>query len=90
MIAVSSNVDKVVAFGIHENNIFGFDSSINGRLSVWSVVGYLPLIIVNGVEIVHKIFEGAKQADRDLFDCIQPGSEKELSEGLLLGLIGNY
>jgi len=39
MIAISSNVEKCIEFGIDEKNIFGFDSSINGRFSVWSVVG---------------------------------------------------
>ena len=45
MIAVSTNVAGVTAFGISEDSIFGFWDWVGGRYSVWSAVGVMPLAL---------------------------------------------
>lgn len=43
IIAVSADVPKAKAFGIHEANVFGFWDWVGGRYSVCSAVGMVPL-----------------------------------------------
>lgn len=61
-IAVSSNVDKVVKFGINKNNIFGFWNWVGGRYSVDSAVGTI-LAIVFGPENFEQFLQGFHTID---------------------------
>ena len=47
--AISTAIDKVKAFGISEDRIFGFWDWVGGRYSIWSAIG-LPLMIAIGPE----------------------------------------
>ncbi len=48
--AVSTALDKVAAFGIESDRIFGFWDWVGGRYSIWSAIG-LPLMIAIGPTI---------------------------------------
>jgi glucose-6-phosphate isomerase len=45
--AVSTALDKVAAFGIDQDRVFGFWDWVGGRYSIWSAIG-LPLMIAIG------------------------------------------
>jgi glucose-6-phosphate isomerase len=61
-IAVSSNVDKVVKFGINKSNIFGFWNWVGGRYSVDSAVGTI-LILTLGPKRFENFLEGFHAMD---------------------------
>lgn len=61
-IAISTNKEKVVEFGIDPNNIFEFWDWVGGRFSLWSAIGLsIPLSI--GMDNFERLLEGAHQAD---------------------------
>ncbi len=60
--AVSSNVDKAVAFGLNPNNVLPMWDWVGGRFSIWSAVGF-PLALVIGNDNFSAFKEGAKQMD---------------------------
>ncbi len=60
--AVSTAVDKVVAFGIAADKIFGFWDWVGGRYSVWCAVG-LPVMIAVGAKNFQKFLAGAYDMD---------------------------
>ena len=45
--AVSTALDKVAAFGIAPDRVFGFWDWVGGRYSLWSAIG-LPIMIAVG------------------------------------------
>ena len=47
--AISTALDKVAAFGIEPDRVFGFWDWVGGRYSVWSAIG-LPLMIAVGTD----------------------------------------
>ena len=61
--AVTSNVNKAIAFGIKIENIFPFWGFVGGRYSVWSAVG-LPIAIKLGIENFKKFLTGAYMLDQ--------------------------
>ncbi|RZS99418.1 glucose-6-phosphate isomerase [Aquimarina brevivitae] len=61
-VAVSSNIQKVVDFGIEEDNIFPLWDWVGGRFSLWSAVG-LSISISLGYDNFEKLLEGAYQMD---------------------------
>lgn len=61
-VAVSSNVQKVVDFGIEETNIFPLWDWVGGRFSLWSAVG-LSISLSIGYENFDSLLEGAHQMD---------------------------
>ena len=61
--AISTAIDKVKAFGISEDRIFGFWDWVGGRYSIWSAIG-LPLMIAIGPENFTTFLEGAHAMDR--------------------------
>ena len=63
MVAVSSNTDKVIDFGIDSKNIFHMWDWVGGRFSVWSAVGMLPLSMVYGFEVMKEFLEGGHSVD---------------------------
>ncbi|MBB5533702.1 glucose-6-phosphate isomerase [Rhizobium giardinii] len=82
--AVSTALDKVAAFGIDSDRIFGFWDWVGGRYSVWSAIG-LPLMIAIGKENFGEFLAGAHSIDNHFRTA-------PLRENIpmLLGLLGFY
>jgi len=80
--AVSTALDKVSAFGIDEDRVFGFWDWVGGRYSIWSAIG-LPLMIAVGPDAFSDFLEGAFALDTHFKDA-------PLAENLpvLMALIG--
>ena len=83
MIAVSTNLKEVAAFGIDPKNAIGFWDWVGGRYSVTSAVGLVPLALQYGWTAVSKFLAGAHAIDRHLLEA---PIEKNLP--ILLGLFG--
>mmetsp|Transcript_23634 Transcript_23634/g.26956 ORF Transcript_23634/g.26956 Transcript_23634/m.26956 type:complete len:606 (+) Transcript_23634:57-1874(+) len=83
VIAVSTAIDKCVAFGISEENIFGFWNWVGGRFSVCSAVGIVPLSLQYSYDVMSTFLDGAHDIDEHFFTA-------PLRENIpvLLGLIG--
>ncbi|MGD1879246.1 MAG: glucose-6-phosphate isomerase [Kiloniellaceae bacterium] len=60
--AISTNLNKVAAFGISESRIFGFWDWVGGRYSVWSAIG-LPVMIAIGPARFGEFLQGAYEMD---------------------------
>ncbi len=82
--AVSTALDKVAAFGIAEDRVFGFWDWVGGRYSVWSAIG-LPVMIAIGPDNFRKFLAGAHSMDVHFRDA---PLEKNLP--MWLGLIGYW
>jgi glucose-6-phosphate isomerase len=82
--AVSTALDKVGAFGIPEDQVFGFWDWVGGRYSLWSAIG-LPIMIAVGEENFRAFLEGAREMDAHFRSA-------PLEENLpvLLGLVGYW
>lgn len=61
-VAVSTNIQKVTAFGIDEANIFPMWDWVGGRFSLWSAVG-LSIALAVGYDNFDKLLEGAYGMD---------------------------
>jgi glucose-6-phosphate isomerase len=61
-VAVSSNVEKAVEFGIAEENIFPMWDWVGGRYSLWSAIG-LPLALAIGIDNFRDLLRGAHAMD---------------------------
>jgi glucose-6-phosphate isomerase len=79
--AVSTQLDKVAAFGIGADRVFGFWDWVGGRYSIWSSIG-LPLAIVVGPEAFIEFLHGGYDVDRHF--CEAP---PERNIPLLMGLV---
>ncbi len=62
-VAVSTNADKVAAFGIDTANMFGFWDWVGGRYSLPSAIG-LPLMLSIGPRNFQKMLKGYFKMDR--------------------------
>ncbi len=62
LVAVSSNLKEVTAYGISSDRIFGFPDAIGGRYSIWGPIG-LPLMIAVGVKNFRDFLSGAHDMD---------------------------
>ena len=60
--AVSTALDKVAAFGIAPDRVFGFWDWVGGRYSLWSAIG-LPVMIAVGPENFRAFLAGAHEMD---------------------------
>jgi glucose-6-phosphate isomerase len=61
-IAISTNRDKVVEFGIHPDNMFKIWDWVGGRFSLWSAIGLsIPLSI--GMDNFEQLLLGAHEVD---------------------------
>ena len=60
--AVSTALEKVAAFGIANDRVFGFWDWVGGRYSVWSAVG-LPVILAIGPDHFSSFLAGAAAMD---------------------------
>lgn len=61
-VAVSTNIEKVTAFGIDESNIFPMWDWVGGRFSLWSAVG-LSISLAVGFDHFDHLLKGAHQMD---------------------------
>jgi glucose-6-phosphate isomerase len=61
-VAVSSNVEAAVKFGMDENNIFPMADWVGGRYSLWSAIG-LPISLALGYDNFEAILKGAYKMD---------------------------
>lgn len=82
--AVSTALDKVSAFGIGAERVFGFWDWVGGRYSIWSAIG-LPLMIAIGKENFGAFLAGGYAIDTHF-------REAPIRQNIpvLLGLIGFY
>ncbi len=80
--AVSTALDKVKAFGIGAERMFGFWDWVGGRYSVWSAVG-LSLMIAIGPARFREFLAGAHAMDRHFAEAAP-----QHNLPMLLGLIG--
>ena len=83
MVAVSTNLKDVAAFGIDPANAFGFWDWVGGRYSVCSAVGVVPLALQYGFAQVERFLAGARSIDQHLLSA---PLEKNLP--VLMGLLG--
>jgi glucose-6-phosphate isomerase len=60
--ALSTNADEVAKFGIDTKNMFGFESWVGGRYSVWSAIG-LSVAIYIGFDRFEEFLRGAELVD---------------------------
>lgn len=61
-VALSTNTEEVTKFGIDAKNMFGFESWVGGRYSVWSAIG-LSVALHIGYERFHEFLSGAYAMD---------------------------
>ncbi len=61
-VAVSTNVEKVTAFGINPENIFPMWDWVGGRFSLWSAVG-LTISLAVGFDNFNALLKGANKMD---------------------------
>ena len=62
LVAVSTALDEVAAFGVPADHVFGFHDWVGGRYSVWSAVG-LSCAIGLGPEAFERLWAGAAAMD---------------------------
>jgi len=80
--AVSTALDKVAAFGIAPDRVFGFWDWVGGRYSLWSAIG-LPIMIAVGAANFRAFLAGAHEMDRHFATA---PADKNLP--MILGLVG--
>jgi glucose-6-phosphate isomerase len=81
-VALSTNADKVRAFGIDTANMFGFWDWVGGRYSLCSAIG-LPVMLAIGPDNFDALLDGYHQMDRHFAEA---PFEKNLP--VILGLLG--
>ncbi|KAE8442499.1 hypothetical protein EG329_003280 [Mollisiaceae sp. DMI_Dod_QoI] len=62
-VALSTNESEVTKFGIDSKNMFGFESWVGGRYSVWSAIG-LSVAIHIGFKNFYQFLSGAHAMDK--------------------------
>lgn len=62
-VALSTNESEVTKFGIDSKNMFGFESWVGGRYSVWSAIG-LSVALYIGYDNFYKFLSGAHAMDK--------------------------
>ena len=62
-VAVSTNIQKVSAFGIDPENVFPMWDWVGGRFSLWSAVG-LTISLAIGYENFDQLLKGANEMDQ--------------------------
>lgn len=67
-VALSTNAEEVAKFGIDTKNMFGFESWVGGRYSVWSAIG-LSVAIYIGFDNFHQFLTGANAMDRHFVEA---------------------
>jgi glucose-6-phosphate isomerase len=82
--AVSTALDKVSAFGIPAERVFGFWDWVGGRYSLWSAIG-LPVMLAIGPANFRQLLAGAHAMDEH-FRTAPP----ERNMPVVLGLVGYW
>jgi glucose-6-phosphate isomerase len=82
--AISTAIDKVAAFGIAPDRVFGFWDWVGGRYSIWSAIG-LPLMLAVGPKAFGEFLVGAHAMDEHFRSAPMA---KNLP--VMLGLIGYW
>lgn len=80
-VALSTNTQKVVEFGIDKDNIFEFWDWVGGRYSVASAIG-LPVMIAIGPDNFYRFLDGMHQMDNHFLN-----TPFERNIPVILGLI---
>jgi glucose-6-phosphate isomerase len=80
--AVSTQLDKVAAFGIAPDRVFGFWDWVGGRYSMWSAIG-LALAILVGPKHFEDFLRGGQDVDTHFRD-----TPMKRNIPALMGLIG--
>jgi glucose-6-phosphate isomerase len=62
-VALSTNEAEVTKFGIDKKNMFGFESWVGGRYSVWSAIG-LSVALYIGFDNFKQFLAGAHDMDK--------------------------
>lgn len=62
IIAISSNIEMALSFGIDRDNIFPMWDWVGGRYSLWSAIG-LPIALAVGFNNFKQLLEGANEMD---------------------------
>lgn len=74
-VAVSTNREAVMGFGIDPENMFGFWDWVGGRYSLWSAIG-LSVVLAVGTENFTALLDGAHAMDQHFrdapFECNMP------------------
>jgi len=83
-VAVSTALDKVTAFGVAEDRVFGFWDFVGGRYSVWSAIGLSLMLAVGPIHFT-QFLAGAQDMDIHFRNAPMPENLP-----VLLGLIGYY
>ncbi|MCH8554003.1 MAG: glucose-6-phosphate isomerase [Schleiferiaceae bacterium] len=83
-VAVSTNAEKVVEFGIAPENIFVFWDWVGGRYSLWSAIG-LVVAVAYGYEVFEALLQGAHDMDTHFYNT--PTAQ---NIPVMLALIGVY
>ena len=81
-VAISTNAEKVAAFGIDTKNMFGFWDWVGGRYSLWSAIG-LPIALAVGMDRFRELLDGAHEMDEHFRSAPVPENLPAV-----LGLIG--
>ena len=67
-VAVTTNKEKAMSFGIDEENIFDMWDWVGGRFSLWSGIG-LPIALGLGFEKFKALLEGANEMDEHFLNA---------------------
>ncbi len=81
-VAVSTHAERVAAFGIAKDNMFGFWDWVGGRFSLWSAIG-LPLALAIGMDGFEHLLEGAHMMDEHFL-----ATPLDANMPVVLGLLG--
>jgi glucose-6-phosphate isomerase len=81
-VAVSTNREAVVAFGIDPENMFEFWDWVGGRYSLWSAIG-LPIALAVGIDRFEELLAGAQDMDEHFVEA-----PPERNMPVILALIG--
>ena len=87
-VALSTNEPEVTKFGIDANNMFGFESWVGGRYSVWSAIG-LSVCLYIGFDNFWQFLSGAHAMDEH-FKTAAPERNIPLFGGLLNVWYGDF
>lgn len=81
-VAVSTNTERVTAFGIDSANMFEFWDWVGGRYSLWSAIG-LPIALAIGMDNFEELLSGAHEMDQHF-----QNAPLEKNMPVLLALLG--
>lgn len=81
-VALSTNTEKVIEFGISQDNIFEFWDWVGGRYSLWSAIG-LSIALTIGYDNFEELLRGAQEADEHFIN-----TELEKNIPFLMASIG--